>query len=34
MAARVEDGRITDLYYVRDPEKPTRVEVETSLTPR
>ncbi|WP_040869903.1 RNA polymerase sigma-70 factor [Nocardia exalbida] len=34
MAARVEDGRITGLYYVRNPEKLTRVESETSLTLR
>ncbi|MFG3617225.1 RNA polymerase sigma-70 factor [Nocardia sp. NPDC047654] len=34
MAARVEDGRITGLYYVRNPEKLTRVEFETSLTLR
>jgi RNA polymerase sigma-70 factor (TIGR02957 family) len=34
MAARVEDGRITGLYYVRNPEKLTRVESETPLTLR
>ncbi|MFE7743218.1 RNA polymerase sigma-70 factor [Nocardia sp. NPDC057455] len=34
MAARVEDGRITGLYYIRNPEKLTRVESETSLTLR
>jgi RNA polymerase sigma-70 factor (ECF subfamily) len=34
MAARVEDARITGLYYVRNPEKLTRVESETSLTLR
>ncbi|WP_439382049.1 RNA polymerase sigma-70 factor [Amycolatopsis lexingtonensis] len=34
MAVRVEDGRITGLYYVRNPEKLTRVESETPLTLR
>ncbi|WP_062645344.1 RNA polymerase sigma-70 factor [Streptomyces maremycinicus] len=34
MAIRVEDGRITGLYYVRNPEKLTRVTVETPLTLR
>jgi RNA polymerase sigma-70 factor (TIGR02957 family) len=34
MAVRVEDGRITGLYYVRNPEKLTRVESETALTLR
>jgi RNA polymerase sigma-70 factor (ECF subfamily) len=34
MAASVEDGRITGLYYVRNPEKLTRVEAETPLTLR
>ncbi|MER7786743.1 RNA polymerase sigma-70 factor [Streptomyces sp. NPDC097640] len=34
MAARVEDDRITGLYYVRNPEKLTRVESETPLTLR
>ncbi|TQE34765.1 RNA polymerase sigma-70 factor [Streptomyces ipomoeae] len=34
MAMRVEDGRITGLYYVRNPEKLTRVETETALTLR
>lgn len=34
MAARVEDGRVTRLYYVRNPEKPTRVESETFLAGR
>ncbi|KMS70444.1 RNA polymerase sigma24 factor [Streptomyces leeuwenhoekii] len=34
MALRVEDARITGLYYVRNPEKLTRVETETSLTLR
>lgn len=32
MAAHVEDGLITGLYYVRNPEKLTRVEAETPLT--
>jgi RNA polymerase sigma-70 factor (ECF subfamily) len=32
LAVRVEDGRITRLYYVRNPEKLTRVEAETALT--
>ncbi|WP_159842853.1 RNA polymerase sigma-70 factor [Nocardia sp. CY41] len=34
MAARVENGRIAGLYYVRNPEKLTRVESETALTLR
>ena len=34
MAARVEGGRITGLYYVRNPEKLSRVELETPLTLR
>ena len=34
MAARVEDARITGLYYVRNPEKLNRVESETPLTLR
>ncbi|GAA4208845.1 RNA polymerase sigma-70 factor [Streptosporangium oxazolinicum] len=34
MALRVEDDRITGLYYVRNPEKLTRVESETPLTLR
>ncbi|MCR6483175.1 RNA polymerase sigma-70 factor [Amycolatopsis sp. OK19-0408] len=34
MAVRVEGGRITGLYYVRNPEKLTRVEAETTLTLR
>jgi RNA polymerase sigma-70 factor (ECF subfamily) len=34
MALRVEDARITGLYYVRNPEKLTRVETETPLTLR
>ncbi|MEW2353241.1 RNA polymerase sigma-70 factor [Spirillospora sp. NPDC029432] len=32
MAANVEDGRITGLYYVRNPHKLTRVQAETPLT--
>lgn len=34
MAIRVEDAPITGLYYVRNPEKLTRVESETPLTLR
>ncbi|KUJ66241.1 RNA polymerase subunit sigma-24 [Streptomyces albus subsp. albus] len=34
MAARVEDDRITGLYYVRNPEKLTHVASETALTLR
>ncbi|MFI7496977.1 RNA polymerase sigma-70 factor [Streptomyces sp. NPDC049687] len=34
MAIRVEEGRITGLYYVRNPEKLTRVQSETPLTLR
>ncbi|MFI6642876.1 RNA polymerase sigma-70 factor [Streptomyces sp. NPDC050504] len=34
MAPHVEDGRIAGLYYVRNPEKLTRVGVETPLTLR
>ncbi|MFD9033244.1 RNA polymerase sigma-70 factor [Streptomyces sp. NPDC059567] len=34
MALHVEDTRITGLYYVRNPEKLTRLESETSLTLR
>jgi RNA polymerase sigma-70 factor (ECF subfamily) len=34
MAVRVEDARITGLYYVRNPEKLSRVESEISLTLR
>ncbi|MGW0186321.1 RNA polymerase sigma-70 factor [Streptomyces sp. NPDC003362] len=34
MAVRVEDARITGLYYVRNPEKLTRVTSETPLTLR
>jgi RNA polymerase sigma-70 factor (ECF subfamily) len=34
MAIRVEDAQITGIYYVRNPEKLSRVEAETSLTLR
>ncbi|WP_175410421.1 RNA polymerase sigma-70 factor [Streptomyces sp. TRM64462] len=34
MAARVEDARITGLYFVRNPEKLTHVTAETPLTLR
>jgi RNA polymerase sigma-70 factor (TIGR02957 family) len=34
LTARVEGGLITGLYYVRNPEKLTRVNVPTSLTAR
>ncbi|MDX2937984.1 RNA polymerase sigma-70 factor [Streptomyces ipomoeae] len=34
LAVRFEDARITGLYYVRNPEKLTRVESETPLTLR
>lgn len=34
LAFRVEDARVTGLYYVRNPEKLTRVESETPLTSR
>ncbi|GAB2795937.1 RNA polymerase sigma-70 factor [Amycolatopsis magusensis] len=34
IAVRVEDARITGLYYVRNPEKLTRVDAETPLTLR
>ncbi|WP_327040150.1 RNA polymerase sigma-70 factor [Micromonospora ureilytica] len=34
LAVRVEDARITGLYYVRNPEKLTRVETATPLTLR
>ncbi|MCX4626303.1 RNA polymerase sigma-70 factor [Streptomyces sp. NBC_01443] len=34
LAIRVEDARITGLYYVRNPEKLSRVESETALTLR
>ncbi|NYI98375.1 RNA polymerase sigma-70 factor (ECF subfamily) [Streptomonospora nanhaiensis] len=34
LALRVEDGRVTGLYYVRNPEKLTRVQTETPLTLR
>jgi RNA polymerase sigma-70 factor (TIGR02957 family) len=34
MAIRVEDARITGLYYVRNPDKLTHIESETPLTRR
>ncbi|MEU5943591.1 RNA polymerase sigma-70 factor [Micromonospora sp. NPDC047548] len=34
LAVRVEQGRISGIYYVRNPEKLTRVESETPLTRR
>lgn len=34
MAFQVEDGRITGLYFVRNPHKLTRIESETTLTLR
>ena len=34
LATRVEDARITGLYYVRNPQKLTRIASETSLTLR
>ncbi len=34
MAFRVEDDRVTGLYFVRNPQKLTRVESETTLTLR
>lgn len=34
LAVHVEDARVTGLYYVRNPEKLTRVESETALTSR
>ncbi|MFI1442608.1 RNA polymerase sigma-70 factor [Streptomyces fructofermentans] len=34
LAFRVENARVTGLYYVRNPEKLTRVESETALTSR
>jgi hypothetical protein len=34
LAIRVDNARITGLYYVRNPEKLTRVESETPLTLR
>ncbi|GAB2616443.1 RNA polymerase sigma-70 factor [Streptomyces capparidis] len=34
LAARVEDARITGLYFVRNPQKLTHVEAETPLTLR
>jgi RNA polymerase sigma-70 factor (ECF subfamily) len=34
MAIRVENAGITGIYYVRNPQKLTRVESETPLTLR
>ncbi|WP_225725195.1 MULTISPECIES: RNA polymerase sigma-70 factor [unclassified Nocardia] len=34
IAVSVEDGRITGLYYVRNPQKLTRIDTETPLTLR
>ncbi|MBW8738627.1 MAG: RNA polymerase sigma-70 factor [Streptomyces turgidiscabies] len=34
VAMRIEDARVTGLYYVRNPEKLTRAETETPLTLR
>ncbi|MFJ5214203.1 hypothetical protein ACIP98_05780 [Streptomyces sp. NPDC088354] len=34
MAVRVENGRVTGLYYVRNPEELTCIESETPLTSR
>ena len=34
LAVRVEDGRITGLYFIRNPEKLTRVGTETPLARR
>jgi hypothetical protein len=34
VAIRVEDARISGLYYVRNPQKLTRIASETSLTLR
>ncbi|WP_322788469.1 hypothetical protein [Allokutzneria albata] len=34
IAIRVEAARITSLYYVRNPDKLTRIEAETPLTLR
>jgi RNA polymerase sigma-70 factor (ECF subfamily) len=34
IAVRIEDARVTGLYYVRNPEKLTRVDAETPLTLR
>ncbi|SCG47930.1 RNA polymerase sigma-70 factor, ECF subfamily [Micromonospora echinaurantiaca] len=33
-ALRIEDGRVTGIYYVRNPEKLSRIESETPLTLR
>ncbi|GAA2400316.1 hypothetical protein GCM10010191_04320 [Actinomadura vinacea] len=34
LAVRVGKARISGIYHVRNPEKPTRVESETPLTRR
>ncbi len=34
IAVRIEDGRVSGLYYVRNPDKLTRVELATALTLR
>jgi hypothetical protein len=34
LALQVEDGRISGLYYVRNPQKLTRIAAETALTRR
>ncbi|MER6808774.1 RNA polymerase sigma-70 factor [Spirillospora sp. NPDC000708] len=34
LAVRVEDARVTGLYYVRNPDKLTHIDTETSLTLR
>jgi RNA polymerase sigma-70 factor (ECF subfamily) len=34
LAIRVEDARISGLYYVRNPQKLTRIGSETALTLR
>jgi RNA polymerase sigma-70 factor (ECF subfamily) len=34
VALRIEDARVTGIYYVRNPEKLSRLESETPLTLR
>ncbi|MEU9292045.1 RNA polymerase subunit sigma-24, partial [Streptomyces sp. NPDC048275] len=34
LSFRVENSRVAGLYYVRNPEKLTRIESETPLTSR
>ena len=34
MAARIEDGRVTGFYYVRNPDKLTRIDAQTTLARR